>query len=150
VVSWGYESETPSKSRFVDEQEWTGTRDIAAYLTTSAAIEFYREYHWDEVRVQCHALARYAREQITAMTGLSPLSPDSNDWYMQMVTLPLPPCDREQLKARLYDEFHVEIPIIKWNDKPYIRVSIQAYNTRQDIDQLMHALTDLLSRAAVD
>lgn len=140
VVSWGYQSERPSTSRFIDEQEWTGTRDFAAHLTTPEAIRFYNEHHWEEVRLQCHALAQYAREQITASTGLPPLSPDSTDWYMQMVTLPLPPCDAAQLKARLYDEFRIEVPIVVWHDQPYVRVSLQAYNTKDDVDRLVEAL----------
>jgi isopenicillin-N epimerase len=144
VVSWGYESEKPSASRFIDEQEWTGTRDIAAYLTTPEAIRFFEEHDWDAVRIQCHTLAQYARARITAMTGLSPLSPDSTDWYMQMVTLPLPPCDAAQLKSRLYDEFRIQVPIIVWQDKPFIRISVQAYNMQQNVDQLLQALTILL------
>ena len=43
VVSWGWEAEKPGPSRFVDEQEWTGTRDIAAFLSVPAAIQFQRE-----------------------------------------------------------------------------------------------------------
>lgn len=145
VVSWGYESERPSASRFIDEQEWTGTRDIAAYLTTPAALEFFRAHRWDEMRARCHALAQYARERITALTGLSPLSPDSPAWYAQMVTLPLPPCDAAQIKTRLYDEFRIEVPIVVWHDRPHIRVSIQAYNTREDVARLVDALARLLT-----
>jgi isopenicillin-N epimerase len=143
IVSWGYESVKPSDSRFVDEQEWTGTRDFAAHLATPEAIRFYEEHHWDEVRSNCHALAQSVREQITALTGLPPLSPDSTEWYMQMVTLPLPPCDHEKVKAQLYDEFQIEVPIIHWDEKQFIRVSIQAYNSLQDADRLLDALTRL-------
>jgi Selenocysteine lyase len=145
VVSWGYESEKPSASRFIDEQEWTGTRDIAAYLTTPEAIGFFEEHHWDEVRAKCHTLAQYAREQIAALADLSPLSPNSTEWYMQMVTVPLQPCDHEQLKTRLYDEFRIEVPTIKWQDKPYVRVSVQAYNTQEDVDRLVEALKKSLN-----
>ena len=145
VVSWGYQSEKPSASRFIDEQEWTGTRDISAYLSVPAAIGFQVEHNWDDVRLRCHALARYAREQITALTGLAPLSPDSAAWYMQMVTVPLPSCDAAQLKARLYDEFRIEVPIVVWHDRPHLRVSIQAYNSREDVERLIAALTNLLT-----
>ena len=143
VVSWGYESDYPSPSRFIDEQEWTGTRDIAAYLATPEALKFYAAHHWDAIRLQCHSLAQYAREHITALTHLPPLSPDSTDWYMQMFTVPLPPCDAAKLKTRLYDEFKIEVPIITWHDRPFIRVSIQAYNTVDDVEQLVAALNKL-------
>lgn len=140
IVSWGYESEQPSSSRFVDEQEWTGTRDVAAYLAVPEAIKFYEEHHWGDVLARCHALAQSARARITQLTGLAPLSPDSADWYMQMVTVPLPPCDHARLKAWLYDEFRIEVPIINWQDQPYVRVSIQAYNTQDDVERLIEAL----------
>ena len=96
------------------------------------------------MRQYCHALAQQARARITALTGLPPLSPDSPEWYMQMVTVPLPPCDAKQLKTHLWDDFKIEVPIIVWRDQPYIRVSIQAYNTAEDVDRLMEALGKLL------
>lgn len=144
VVSWGYEAEKPTASRFVDEQEWTGTRDIAAFLATSTAIQFYQENHWDQVRAQCHTLAQYAREQINALTGLPPISPDSDGWYMQMVTVRLPKCDKDQVKTQLYDRFQVEVPLVEWQGNTYLRVSIQAYNTLEDVDRLVHGLKTCL------
>jgi isopenicillin-N epimerase len=57
VVSWGYESLTPSGSTFIDHNEWWGTRDIAAFLTVPMAIRFQQEHAWAEVRSACHRLA---------------------------------------------------------------------------------------------
>ena len=144
VVSWGYEAERPGRSKFVDEQEWTGTHDPSAYLAVPEAIRFVEEHGWDAVHAQCHALAQVARARIGELTGLPHICPDSADWYMQMCTLPLPPCDTDSLKTRLYDEFGVEIPIITWQGKPFIRVSIQAYNSPEDVDRLLNALARLL------
>jgi hypothetical protein len=144
VVSWGWQSETPSESRFIDEQEWQGTRDIAAYLSVPAAIEFMHAHDWRRVRAECHKLAQHARQRISAITGLEPLSPDAPEWYAQMVSLPLPPCDPKHLKQQLYDEYHIEVPIITWNGRQLVRVSIQAYNTREDVDALANALAALL------
>ncbi len=52
----------------------------------------------------------------------------------------LPECDLDVLKARLYDEHRVEVPLIRWNGQPLIRVSFQAYNDEADADALMKAL----------
>lgn len=144
VVSWGWQSDTPGPSQFVDEQEWTGTRDVAAYLATPAAIEFMEAHRW---RAACHALAVETWQRITALTGLPPLS--SEAWFTQMFAAPLPPCDTDALKRRLYDEFGVEVPIVVWNNRPLIRVSIQGYNTRADVDRLMTALERLLPEVRV-
>jgi isopenicillin-N epimerase len=44
----------------------------------------------------------------------------------------------------LYDEFGIEAPLVEWQGKPYIRVSIQAYNTQEDVERLLEALPRVL------
>jgi isopenicillin-N epimerase len=144
VVSWGWEAEKQSASLFVDHHEWQGTRDPAAFLATPAAIDFQAAHDWNAVRADCHARACATRRRITALTGLAPLSPDSAEWIGQLVAMPLPPVNVEALKTRLYDEFHIEIPVYYWNHRPIIRLSVQGYNTEADLDALVKALTVLL------
>lgn len=149
VVSWGWESDQPGPSRFVDEQQYQGTRDIAAYLSVPAGIRFMEDHDWPRVREQCHSLIGYARHCITAVTGLEPISPASSDWYSQMIALPLPACNGDDLSRRLYDEHGIEVPVIEWSDRQFIRVSIQGYNTREDVDALVEALRVLLPEVTV-
>ena len=149
VVSWGWQSERPTASRFIDEQEWQGTRDIAAYISVPAAIQFFRDHDWPRVRAHCHDLVRYAREQATALTGLPPLTPDAEAWFSQLSALPLPLCDLDALKRRLYDEYHIEIPVIRWNDRHFVRISVQGYNTAADVEALIAALRVLLPQVAL-
>jgi isopenicillin-N epimerase len=148
VVSWGWRSDRPGPSRFVDEYEWQGTRDIAAYLTVPAAIEFMHEHDWPAVQRACHDLARAGRDRINAVTRLAPLTPAGDGWFGQMATVALPPCDHEALQRRLFDEFTIEIPTFSWNGGSYLRVSIQAYNDVSDVDALVHALSRLLPTVA--
>jgi isopenicillin-N epimerase len=61
-----------------------------------------------------------------------------------MATMPLPPCDTDALKSRLYDEFRVEIPVNRWGNSPALRISVQGYNTRADVDRLLEAVAELL------
>jgi isopenicillin-N epimerase len=144
VVSWGWNSDRPGSSRFVDEQQWQGTRDIAAYLSVTRAIAFLGEHHWESVQQYCHELASFSREEISALTGLAPIQPDSPDWYAQMVSLRLPPCNERRLQQALYDRFRIEVPVLRWHDAPLIRVSVQGYNTRADIEALVRGLSKLL------
>ena len=144
VVSWGYRGEWPEPNPFVDELGWLGTQDVSAYLSVPAAIEYQREHDWTSVQRACRELVREARQRIADLTGLEPLTADSSEWYSQMCALPLPPCDAELLKRRLYDEYRVEVPITVWRDHPVLRVSIQAYNTPEDVDALIDALRVLL------
>jgi len=150
VVSWGWESEAPSGSQFIDYHEWQGTRDIAAFLATPAAIQFQAEHQWDTVRAACHALASETRRRINDLTGLAPICPDSSEWFGQMASIRLPAVDIQALQARLYAEYRIEIPLFKWNDQPMLRVSIQGYNTQADVDRLMIALEKLWPEVRVE
>jgi isopenicillin-N epimerase len=139
VVSWGYEAETPGSSKFVDLFEWTGTRDIASFLSVPAAIEFQQEHDWWNVSKVCHQLVSETQKRICALFGLSPLSNDS--WFMQFCSAPIPKnADLAVLKTRLYDEYRIEIPLILWNELKLIRISMQGYNTQRDVNKLIGAL----------
>jgi len=145
VVSWGFESETPGSSLFVDHHEWWGTRDMAAFLSVPAAIEFQEKQDWDHVRAECHELALEAQKRICELTGLHPLHPTAGGWFHQMFTAPLPAdVDVTTLKSRLYDEYRIEVPVHPWNGNKLIRVSVQGYNTRKDLNRLHDALSRLL------
>lgn len=147
VVSWGYESEMPGASTFVDHHEWLGTRDLAAFLSVPAAIHFQQENNWDEVRESCHQLLRVAQGRICELTGLAPLhaARSAQAWFAQMATAPLP-ADTEiaTIKTRLYDEFRIEVPVLEWNGNKLARISVQGYNTMRDVDELCRALTVLI------
>ena len=140
VVSWGYEAETPSASQFVDHHEWWGTRDIAAFLAVPTAIQFQREQDWGRVRSACHELAREAETRIRCLMGLPSLYPDDS-WFGQFAAAPLPAStDVQKLKSWLYEEHCIEVPIIDWRGRKFVRVSIQGYNSRRDVDALVQAL----------
>jgi selenocysteine lyase/cysteine desulfurase len=48
----------------------------------------------------------------------------------------------------LYEEFNVEVPLTQWQDKQFIRISIQGYNDEHDVDSLIRALEVLLPQVA--
>lgn len=144
VVSWGWRAEKPGPSRFIDEHQWQGTRDLAAFLAVPAAVEFQRAHDWETVRQDCRALLAAARSAVGALTDLPHLCPDDPGWFVQMASVPLPPCDPEALQRRLYDEFRVEVPVWSWNRQPLLRISVQGYNTPADVDALVAALRSIL------
>lgn len=144
IISWGYEADVPGPSLFLDHFERTGTHDPSAYLSVPVAIAFQREHDWPRVRAACHLLARDAREQIAGLTGLPQIAPDSVEWWVQMCTCPLPRIDGMRLKERLWDDYHVEIPVSSRDGRASLRVSIQAYNDQEDVNRLVEALSVLL------
>ncbi|HXF63152.1 MAG TPA: aminotransferase class V-fold PLP-dependent enzyme [Caldilineaceae bacterium] len=145
VVSHGWQSRNPGPSQFLDYFSWVGTDDPAAYLSVPAAIEFQEQHDWPAVRQACHALALEAQRRILALSGLPALSPDS--MWMQMVSVPLPGQAADY--QNLWDEYQIVVPIFEWNGHTLVRISVQAYNTPQDIDRLVHALATRARRAGL-
>jgi isopenicillin-N epimerase len=102
-------------------------------------------YYWPAIRQRCHALARQAMGRISDLNGLAPLYPEQGGIYYQMATIPLlPVADLPAFQKQLYQEYHIEIPGIVWQGHPFLRVSVQGYNTEADIDALQDALSVLL------
>jgi isopenicillin-N epimerase len=115
---------------------------VAPFLAVPAAISFLERHDWPAVRRRCHALLREARRAVGDLTGLPALSPDTDEWYAQMASLPLPlpPGAGPALQRRLYEEFAVEVPVVTWEGQTFVRVSVQGYNSRADIAALVAAL----------
>ncbi len=156
IVGWGWndkptngEAALTFGSDFLDSLQYPGTDDYAAYLAVPAAIEFQAEHDWSVVRAACHELVRQGIERIAALTGLPSLYPyDSGGFFTQMAIAALPPvADLPAFKKHLYDAHRVEIPCIQWGGRQFIRISVQGYNTRTDIDALIAALEIELSGA---
>jgi isopenicillin-N epimerase len=145
IVSWGWESRTPSDSPFQDVFGWAGTEDPAAYLSVPAAIAFQQEHNWDAVRQACHELVSEARRRITTLLGSTPLCSDDSRWWGQMCAIPLPDCTDPMLQQRLRDEWKIEIPISGWNQHCLLRISLQGYNSPADIERLYTALEALFT-----
>ncbi|MBK6988085.1 MAG: aminotransferase class V-fold PLP-dependent enzyme [Bacteroidetes bacterium] len=144
VISWGYESDAPSKSQFLDYHEQQGTRDFTAFLTIPKSIEFMKENNWTAVAKQCAELAQSNYSRFCELLHTLPLCPINNDFLGQMCSIPIRTSKPEQLKSLLYDKYKIEIPVMVQGDNVFLRYSIQAFNSQQDLDTLYKALEDIL------
>jgi isopenicillin-N epimerase len=152
VVGWGWgENRTFTYgSDYLDNLQWLGTNDLSAYLAVPAAIDFQAQHEWTAVRQRCHALVRQAMHRVCDLTGLASIYPGEGEFYQQMAVAPLPAiADLQGFKAKLYDKYRVEIPCTEWNGCQSIRISVQGYNSQEDIDALLIALEKLLPQFAV-
>ncbi|EFH82648.1 aminotransferase class V-fold PLP-dependent enzyme [Ktedonobacter racemifer] len=138
IVSWGYESLKPGISSFQDYFGWVGTDDPAAFLSVPSAIAFQQEHNWDAVRAACHELAASARQEIASLLGTQLICSDT--WWNQMCTIQVPDGDSLALQRTLRETWHIEMPVVVWNNHRYIRLSIQGYNSPADVERLLTAL----------
>lgn len=146
VTSWGYAQDLGGHSGFdaylgrtgfERRLQWQGTRDISAWLAVPAAIEFQKRHDWPAVRKRCHEMAREALGALTQRHGLAPVAHDE-DWA-QMAAIPVPAQDPDALRRRLYDESNIEIPVTTHDGRVFVRLSVQGYNTPDDIGRLIEA-----------
>jgi len=128
VVSWDFTEDAP----FAVRHRWQGTRDPAAYLSVPAAIDFQAEHDWAAVRSACHGLL----EEFRDASGLEPLT----DAFAQMLGFRLPVEDGAAFKRELLERHRIEVPVIDAGGWSVLRVSVQAYNTAQDLETLRAAV----------
>ena len=58
----------------------------------------------------------------------------------QMSSIEFPFSDPLQNQIEFYNKYKIQIPFWNWDDKTLFRISIQAYNNKQDIYKLIDAL----------
>ena len=85
----------------------------------------------------------YARNEISNLLDTQPISRD--EYIGQMTSIPIDTDDPEKLKEELSKNYKIEVPITSWSNKNLIRVSIQAYNTKEDVHKLVDALHEIRS-----
>ena len=144
IVSWGLTRGKAESlgSSFLDNLGWVGTEDVSRYLAVPAAIDFQRQHHWPTVRRECHALLASTLARLADVTALTPAYADESG-YAQLAVSPLPiGTNPALLQARLYNDYHIEIPLTEHLGQPYLRVSVQGYNTQAELDVLVDAIAD--------
>lgn len=139
VISHGWVPESTYASR----NEWQGTRDISAFLSVPAAIEFQQKHDWETVRRRCHALAVDLHQRIGALTGLEPIAADLDLWFAQMIAIPLPKDRLWEIANHLYEN-NIVVSGGAIDGANFMRVSVQGYNTQDDCDRLVNALREQL------
>ena len=138
VISWGYESEMPSHSQFLDYHQWQGTNDPSSYLTIPDVINFLDKNKWNNVSKNCCKENRIARNKLNIFLNQSPISKDKFIGQMSSIKIPFLKNPME-LQLKLYNDYQIQIPIFNWGEKTFLRISIQAYNTMEDIEKLIFA-----------
>ena len=139
VISWGWESDTPGESPFLDHHQWQGTNDISQYLVIPFTIDFLKNNKWEKVSNDCRDLNLESRRRLLKLFDEEILCENSYDWIGQMSSIIIPDCNIADLYQYLKSK-NIEVPIMEWNNRKILRISIQAYNDDNDITRLIKYL----------
>lgn len=148
LLSWGWgpEKVLDFGSDYLNKLQFFGTDDFSSYYAVPAAIQFQAEHDWDAVRQECHSITRQAMHHLCDLMGTEPLYADDQGFYHQMATMWLPPQpDVMAFKQKLYADYRIEIPCGTWQERQTIRISIQGYNSWEDVEKLESALKVMLA-----
>lgn len=144
VVSWGYESLAPGESRFLDYHEYQGTNDHSAFLCTPTVINFLKENNWKAKSEACKQIVFENYQRFCDLLQTQPIAPITAEFLGQMASIPVKTSKPAELKDLLYDQYKIQIPVMPLNGEVYLRYSINAYNTQEDLEVLYLALEDIL------
>jgi isopenicillin-N epimerase len=143
IVSWGYQAAKPSHSNFLDYHQMIGTRDFSAFLTVATCIEFMEQHNWKSVGQKCHEMVLAHAPRFFNLMNSTPISPLNSEWIGQMISIPIQTPDPEKLQRTLFLDYKIEVPNMRQGDDVYLRYSINAFNSVENLDALYNALADI-------
>ncbi|MCF8277484.1 MAG: aminotransferase class V-fold PLP-dependent enzyme [Flavobacteriales bacterium] len=143
VISWGYESDTPTHSQFIDYHQLQGTRDFSAFLSIPKAIEFRKDFDWETVSANARKISQANYERFAKATNGMILCPITNDFLGQMCSVQISCPDFVKLGEMLYQKYGIEIPVFPHGNHVYTRYSFQGYNTQEELNKLFAAFEEI-------
>jgi isopenicillin-N epimerase len=115
---------------------------LRASLHDAEGVGLFRKYSAE--------LLEEAQRRLFEVTQLEPIG-IGPEWYGTMMAFPLPSSVAEPpeghihpLQSALWERFQIEVPIVNWNGRQFLRVSCHLYNDSADIDRLVDAVRELL------
>jgi len=149
IISWGYEDTKPSKSKFLEENETQGTREISAFLTAPAIMKFFEENNMPERQASCRKKIMEEYPVFCDLVGTKPLCTLSSEFLGQMCSIPISPKNPLQLKEILYNDYKIEIPVMERGSDIYLRISYQVYNSPDNLEYLKQTLQKLITNGDI-
>ena len=131
--------------------DWTGTLDPIPLLAIPAALTFWDRLGWDAVRRHQHALASEGAAVVASALGTHVAIEDEFTAAMRLVALPVR-LDKQgafELVRRLTRRHRVTVHVTAHQDRSYVRMCGQLYNSPTDYERLAAALATEIDPAHV-
>ncbi|WP_447635976.1 aminotransferase class V-fold PLP-dependent enzyme [Flavobacterium microcysteis] len=145
VVSWGYGNKTIAETQFLDYHEYQGTRDVSSFLCTPKVVDFLEDNNWNEIAENCRQIVLDNYQRFCDLLNATPICPITKEFLGQMASIPVRTDEPQKLKELLFEKYQIEIPVMPLNGDFYIRYSINAYNTKKDLDRLYEVLKEIIA-----
>lgn len=148
IRSWGEQGLSMLDGVFVDEHEYTGTRDASQFLTTPDTIQWLKKVNWWERRDQAHDLVRYGMQQLLQIPHIQAMAADWEQQHLLMGAVLLPEwINGPDLQRKLLQEHNIQVVCMQWLNRPLLRFSVHGYTTGAEIDALVRVLPSMIRPA---
>ncbi len=131
------------------EFDWIGTRDPSSWLSVPSALNFHKKLGGGDMRRRNHALVLEALRSVARELDVVPSGPDQMFGAMATFVLPRLVAPTFENAVRIHDlllqQHAIEVPLIPFGDRLWMRLSVHAYNDVSDYAGLGVLLKDLLS-----
>lgn len=141
VISWGV-----THDDWLQEFDWTGTRDPSPWLAAPAGLAFMRDVLGiAAMRAHNHRLAWDGARLLAARWHQPWTTPEEMVGCMVSVPLParLGPADAatvQRLRDALLEQHDIEVPVIARSGALWVRLSLQVYDDEGDLQRLAEAI----------
>ena len=152
VISHGYADE--SDERYHRLFDWTGTEDPTPVLCVGEALRFMSRLFpggWPQLMAYNRDLALEARGLLCVALGCAAPAPEGMIGSLVSVLLPGKPAPEPMPRDPIYRalrEHGFETLVMPWKGERVLRVTAQAYNSRDDYSQLACLLPSVLASAS--
>ena len=127
--------------------DWVGTADPTPWLAAPTGIAVLGDLGWERLRAHNHTMAAWGARLVADAIGTTPPYADVPTAHAAMTLVdpgPLTPEQGADVRERLWHEHRVEVPVMVWADRVFLRLSAQVYNTPEDYERLADALPRVL------
>ncbi len=123
--------------------DYVGTRDVSAFLSVPAALDFMAGFDVDAIRRYINELAREGSLLMRDVGG-EPVAPEAMSCAMRAYALPqrrcAEPADAAALRHDLWYQHRIQIASSAFQGKLLCRLSAQIYNERSDFERVVDVL----------
>ena len=135
---------------FALEFSWQGTRDISGWLSIPRAMQFMADLGWEQIMAHNHAMAAWVQQMLAEAWNVEPISPIDGSMLGSMATVRLPaPLELMPevqvplIQQRLYDQYRIEAPLMRWAGRTFARPCCQVYNVQSEYEKLRDAVIEM-------
>ena len=132
---------------YLEEFDWTGTRDFSPFLAVPDAIEFHERLGGAALRERNHALALQATALVSHRLNTEQGADSSLMGAMGMVRLPLAGeasiAHAQEWRGHML-EAKTDVPLHAHSDGIWLQLSAHAYNTIEDYERLAEIVAAVL------